>query len=302
MERKKLLIILLVYVLVVLIWSTTPLAIKWSSEGVGFLSGLTARMSIGALLSLVLVIIIYKKLRLDARAIHVYLASGLAIFGGMMPVYWGAQYIDSGLISVVFSLTPIVTAFLAARFLYEQSITLYKILGSMLGMLGLVVIFSDQISIGEQAMTGVSAVVLSVILHSISSVWIKYLKPDVPVLMITAGGLLCSLPLFALSFYLLDEQMPDTVPLRSLFAIIYLGVMGSVVGFMSYYFILVQLPTSTVALITLITPVLALWIGVLFNGEIVSYSIILGAACVLIGLLIHQWGAGIVKKYAHCDK
>jgi len=295
-ERKKLLVILLAYVLVVLIWSTTPLAIKWSSEGVGFLLGLTARMYIGALLSLVLVIIIYKKLRVDARAVHVYFASGLAIYGGMMPVYWGAQYIDSGLISVVFSLTPIVTAFLAARFLYEQSLTIFKMIGSVLGVLGLVVIFSDQISFGEQAILGISAVVLSVVLHSISSVWIKYLKPDLPVLMITAGGLLCSLPLFLLTYYLLDVQIPEAVSLRPLLAIVYLGIMGSVVGFMSYYFILVQLPASTVALITLITPVLALLIGVLFNNELVSYSIILGAVCVLTGLLIHQWGAGIVKK------
>ena len=40
------------YIGVILIWSTTPLAIKWSGDGVGFLFGITSRMILGMLVGL----------------------------------------------------------------------------------------------------------------------------------------------------------------------------------------------------------------------------------------------------------
>lgn len=126
MERKKAITVIAVYLLVVMIWSTTPLGIKWSGESVGFLFGITLRMLIGAVLALLLVLILYKRLNMDRKSVHVYMASGMAIYGAMIPVYWGAQFIASGLISIVFGLTPIFTAFLAARFLQEQSLTFLK--------------------------------------------------------------------------------------------------------------------------------------------------------------------------------
>ena len=113
------LIIALAFIAVILIWSTTPITIKWSGEGVSYLFGIVMRMSIGALLASLLVLLKYKKLAMDKSARKVYFASAVAIFGGMMPVYWGAQYISSGLISVVFGLSPIVTGYLAWRFIHS---------------------------------------------------------------------------------------------------------------------------------------------------------------------------------------
>ena len=80
------------------------------------------------------------------------------------------------------------------------------------------------------------------------------------------------------------------MPLRALSSIVYLGVMGSVVGFVSYYFLLARLQTSTVALITLITPVTALWVGYAFNSESLGVMVVTGSSFVLFGLIVHQWG------------
>lgn len=153
----------------------------------------------------------------------------------------------------------------------------------------------NQMALGYYAVLGMSAVLLSVVLHSISSVWIKSLKPEIPALMITSGGLLFSLPLFMLTYIVLDEPLPVEMPVRSLLSIVYLGVMGSVVGFAGYYYVLVNLSASTVALITLMTPVLALWIGVLFNSEVIDISVWAGTVFVLLGLVMHQWGGLLLR-------
>jgi len=80
MDNKKLLTIGSAYALVVLIWSTTPLTIKWSGQGVNFLFGVTARMTIGTLLAALLTIWQYGALSYDKKALQVYLSVGLAIF------------------------------------------------------------------------------------------------------------------------------------------------------------------------------------------------------------------------------
>ena len=296
MEKHRVLMIAIAYVAVVLIWSTTPLMIKWSGEGVGFMFGIAGRMLIGASLCLVLTLVWYKHLPMHKKAMQVYAVAGVAIFGAMMAVYWGAQYISSGLISVVFGLTPIVTSILAARFLQEQSLTGFKIIGAMIGVFGLAVIFIEQLQFGDQAFMGILAVLISVSLHAISSVGIKRIDAKLPALIVTCGGLLVSLPFFLLMFFLLPESMPDQFPARAIGAIIYLGIMGSVVGFVCYYFLLQNLTTSTVALITLITPVTALWLGYVFNQESMTTSIWVGTGCVMTGLASHQWG-GMLSKF-----
>jgi drug/metabolite transporter (DMT)-like permease len=64
--------------------------------------------------------------------------------------------------------------------------------------------------------------------------------------------------------------------------------MGSVVGYFCYYYVLSKLSTSTVALVTLITPITALLLGKTYNNEVVSSFIWYGTAFVLFGLVIHQ--------------
>lgn len=289
-------LIVTAYSLVIIIWSTTPIAIKWSSEGVGPIFGVSIRMALGAIVSLLLVLVYYRKFPLHRTACKAYSASALALFGGMMPVYWGAQYISSGLISVIFGLSPIVTGYLAWRFIHEQNFTAMKIFAAMAGVAGLLFIFFENGQASEGYIYGVCAVLLAVSLHSVSAVWVKSIQVDVPPLTLVAGGLLFSMPLFMMTYIINAPALPESIPARAIWSIVYLGIVGSVIGFVCYYYLLRRLATSTVALITLITPVVALWIGYVFNGEIVSVNVYAGTMFVLLGLGLHQWGDVMLKK------
>ena len=296
MKTKNTTLIIIAYLLMIIIWSTTPLAIKWSSQGIDFIAGLSARMFIGASLSLTLALLLYRKIPMHKKARQVYLASALAIYGAMMMVYWGAQFIPSGLVSVLFGLTPIITTGFALYLLRTEYFSLNKFIGASMGIMGLAVIFIDRISLGEQALFGIAAVLASVTLHAGSAVWIKRLNEPLPALIVTTGGLIYSMPLFILSFALFADPFPEQLPVRTLWSIIYLGVMGSVVGFVSYYFVLSRLSPSTVALATLITPISALLLGKWFNSESITVSIFTGTALVLSGLIVHQFYEPFIKR------
>ncbi len=279
------------YLGVIIIWSTTPLAIKWSGEDTGFLLGVSGRMLIGALLCVVLLKIMNIDFPWHKSARRTYFAASIAIFGAMLSVYWGVQYIPSGLIAVLFGLTPVVTGIMSALWLNEKSFSISKIIGMLLGLAGLVLIFYTGTRLPGNALLGIAAVTLSVLLHSGSSVWVKRIEANVPALAITAGGLMLALPMYGLTWLLAGGHVPSGVSMRTGWSIVYLGVFGSVVGFMLYYYTLKHLRVSTIALITLITPVTALLLGHYLNGENIRALVWVGAAAISAGLIIHQWGS-----------
>lgn len=284
------------YLGVILIWSTTPLTIKWSGEGPGFLFGVTARMLVGTLLCLLLLALFRTRFPWDAPARRTYLAAGLAIYGAMLSTYWSAQFIPSGWISVIFGLTPLVTAALATAFLLERGFTPARVLGMALGFVGLGLIFLRGASLQAEAIYGSAGVLFAVLLHSASTVWVKRIGANLPALAITAGGLSVALPLYLLSWWAFDGQWPSILPTRALASILYLGVFGSVLGFFMYYYALRHVEASRMALITLVTPVLALLLGQTLNGEPVDATVWGGAGMILLGLVLHYWGGDRSRK------
>jgi drug/metabolite transporter (DMT)-like permease len=275
---------------IILIWSTTPLAIQWSTQGTGFAFAVLARMLIGVFVAALLVVVWRIGLPLHQRARRAYLVGGLGLFGAMALTYWGARYIHSGLVSVLFGLSPLMAGIMAALCLGERSLTPLKVSGMLLGALGLAMIFIHGDSLGgEHALAGLLALLVAVFIYSGSLVWLKSIADDSPPLATTVGTLAVSLPLFGLVWLLTDGSLPALVPPRSGAAIVYLGIFGSVIGFALYYYVIKHLEASRVALITLVTPVIAMLLGNLLNGETISLRLWLGTALILFGLTVHQW-------------
>ena len=277
------------YLSIILIWSTTPLAIQWSVTGDSFLFPVMARMAIGLAICMLLLAILRVRMPWHRDARMTYLAAGLGIFGTMICVYWGARYISSGLVALLFGLTPIFTSIAAAFWLDERSFSFSKVIGTILGLLGLAAIFGSGLELGEHALAGIVVVLVAVVLQSLSLVWVKRIGATVPAMAVTSGALMIVAPLFLLSWALFDGTLPLSVAPRAGWSIIYLGVFGSVLGFNFYFYVIKRMEAGQIALITLITPVSALLLGQFLNGEKIQHGVWLGAACILCGLLSHQW-------------
>jgi len=284
------------FLAVVLIWSTTPLAIKWSGEGPGYLFGVFSRMALAVVVCSALLLVLRKQLPWHRDARRAYLSGALGAFGGMLCVYWAAQYLPSGLIAVIFALAPLVTAVLARPLLNERSLSLFQLGGIALSIGGLIVIFGAGLLNGKHMIAGLLVQLLSVLLHSFSLVMVKRYSGDLPSLSITTGALLVAVPLFFVTWLVLDGHAPRDLPVRAIGSIVYLGIIGSVVGFTLYFYVLKQIKANTASLITLITPVTALMIGSAFNGERISARMLAGTVMVLGGLALHQWGNRLLKR------
>jgi drug/metabolite transporter (DMT)-like permease len=279
------------FVSVILIWSTTPLAIKWSALGIGFSFAVFSRMAIGALLCVALLVVFRIRFPLHRKARLAYVAGGLSMFGAMALTYWSAQFVSSGMISVLFGLSPLVTSLGAALWLKEEAITPSKVAGMSLGLLGLMLVFRGGLGLGEGAGLGLAALFVAVVLQSLGLVWVKRIGDDSPPLAMTFGTLAVALPLFFAAWWLADGHVPEAPPSQAVAATVYLGVVGSVLGFALYYYLIKHMDTGRIALITLITPVMALLLGHGLNDEAVLPQVWLGTASILLGLGLHRWGA-----------
>ncbi len=283
--------VLFAYLSVVLIWATTPLAIQWSSDSLSFIAAAVGRMAIALAIALLVHGLMRKSLSTYWQHRHIYFAASIGIFPNMPVVYWGVQFIPSGLVAVIFAMSPFVTGLMTLWLLKQNPFTPRKVVALVMALAGLVVIFYHQLQFDERSVYGIASILLSCVLFSFSSVWVKKLTQQETVTLDAfhqaSGALLFSLPGLVLSWWLMDGALPQQVSVRSGASIIYLSIMGSLVGAALFFYILQRLSATAVSLITLMTPVLAIIIGKQLAGEALSSQTLVGVAIVLFALLLY---------------
>ena len=261
-------LVALAYLTVVLIWTTTPLAIVWSGE-IDWFFGVAARTLLGAVFILPFLWFLNAgKFRLDFAALKVYFFASLTILGGLTAMYWSGQYLPSGWIAILFALSPVVTGIFAYYLLPNQQLSRMQILAIFFSLSGLLFIFSPNLStelVGYQ-IVAILVAILSVSFHSLGTVLVKRCGTTISALHVVIAALwITVLGHFAMSPSTLFEW-PELTN-RAAYAIVYAALAGSVVGFLLYFYLIRHVDAMKVSFIPVIKPVFALVIGHYLNGE-----------------------------------
>jgi drug/metabolite transporter (DMT)-like permease len=138
------------FVLVSLIWGSTWLAIKIGLQSVPPLFAVTMRFSLATIILFLILKIRGERLPTDRVALLLYLT--LAFLSYSFPfalVYWGEQYIPSGLASIIFAVYPFVVAIGSHFALEAEKMNVLKMAGILLGFAGVTIIFWSDIHPGE---------------------------------------------------------------------------------------------------------------------------------------------------------
>ncbi len=280
----------LAFLVVIIIWSTTPLAIKWSSVSAPLTSALL-RMLVGVVFCGVMLGVMTAGLPMDKRARRVYLVGGASIFLGMSLFYSAAQLIPSGWVAVIFGISPIATGILSAFVEPNARLTPSRIVGLLLGLGGLYMVFSAGLKFEDASLKGVIITLIATLLSSVSSVITRQLVKDVDIsgMQITTGSLAVAIPFFAVAALLLEPNIGIERSDRVFASIAYLGLIGTGVGFTLYYYLLKHISASRISLIALITPISALSVGSWLNNEPLVSEVWLGAGLVCFGLLLYEF-------------
>lgn len=287
------------YLTVILIWSTTPLGIAWSSETVSPTMAVLLRMVIAAVIGFIALKVLSIRLPLNRKALTLYGFSVIGVFGGMLLSYLSAMYIPTGMISLVFGFSPILSGMLSYKILGTAKLSAIKKIAMSCAFIGLMIVFSDSIALSQDSWLGIVYIVFAVFFFSLSGVLVKSVEIAIHPAATTVGTLLCSIPLFFLSWVVLDGSIDvANWSQKSLLSIVYLGVFGSLVGFIAYFYVLQKLAAISVSFITMLTPVIAIVLGNTLNDEVITINLIYGTAFIISGLALYQWDSVMSQRKA----
>jgi drug/metabolite transporter (DMT)-like permease len=205
-------------------------------------------------------------------------------------VYWGEQYVSSGLTAVLFATYPLFVLLIAHLAIGAERITVRKLAGVALGFAGVGVIFRSDIAVDDpRASLAVAVILVSPVASALTSVGIKKWGHDLHPYTLTA------LPMaygsVALTAIGLATESPRAIAWNpaSIGALVYLALFGSVVAFVVYYRLLKVVPVSLLALVSYAFPIVAVALGWLVLDETLSGSTLAGAGMVLVGIALATW-------------
>lgn len=289
----------LAYLIVVLVWASTPLAIKWSAEAGAPIGSVMLRMGLALVAGALILLVLRSGVRLDRRALASYAAAVPGVFGAMALSYHASQFLPSGLLSVMFGMAPLISGFILQALPGSTRLRRWHWIGCGLGVAGLAVVFADSLTLGGGAQVLALAMMLSAVtLFSASGIAVQRVAAGLDPLQQTVGALAGSMPCFLVLWLASGEPLMIPLSPRGLWAVLYLALFGSLIGFLCYYLILSRLHAASVALVTLITPVLALTLGMLLNQETPSPSMLLGALLILVALGAYLFGDRLSRRRA----
>jgi len=276
------------YAMLVLIWSSTWVAIKIGLEDSPALLGAGARFAAAGALLLAFTAARRRSLRTDTR---------LAVTLGLLPfaatyacVYWGEQYIPSGLTAVLFGVMPLYTAVLAALLLADEPLRARLLAGVVISVGGLALAFAESLELGAEdlALAGAIVVLLSPLGSALGNVAIKRRGHALDAVVLNGWAMLGGGAVLLAGSAASESWGEAQWTAQALGSIAYLAVVGSAVAFVVLTILLREMSAQASSFIALLIPFGALVFGALLYDEAITSRALAGASLVVAGLLIAQ--------------
>jgi drug/metabolite transporter (DMT)-like permease len=281
---------LLLWWVTCLIWSSVWLFIKLGLRDLPPVSFAAVRLVVA--IAVFLPILLIRRVPLPRRADDWYViaVAGLLLLGvNYALLFWGAQFIPSGLAAVLQAVTP-AFALVFGHFLLDDEPFTLKALGAIaIGIAGVALISWDQLHVsGRQALLGCAAVTAGTACVAFAYVFVKAhgrrsLRPEV----LTCGQMLCAVgPMLA--FAAIRDGSPlalNWTPL-AIGCVLYLAVAGSVGATWLNYWLLERMTATAVLSMALIEPLIAVLLGAAFLGERVTLGAAAGGILVLCSIFM----------------
>lgn len=270
-----------------LIWGNSFLFIKIAVARVAPLWVVTIRMTTGGLLLAALAIALGQPLRRDARLLATLGFVGLT--GAALPwagQAWAQQYLDSGLVSVLNSCTPVMTLIFAVVSRQER---LYgsRVAGLAVAIAGTLIVLGGEVGSGR-SVAALAVAVLATAGYAVSAVVARArISGRVPALPAAATQLCLAAGVF-LPFAFAAPAPGTSLPASVVGALLALGVLGTGLAFFLYFVLLESVGATNASMVTYLAPVVGLTSGALFRHERFGANVFLGAATLVFGVWLSQ--------------
>ena len=284
---------ILVWLILCLIWGTTWIFIKIGLGDLPPISFASFRFLLSALI--LAAVIKFQKLPFPRTLQEwklIWLTGMLQFAVNYSTVFWSEQYISSGLAAVLQAMITVFGLILAWIFLPDEKISLLKILSVIIGIIGVAVIFADQLRIQNiLAFAASAAIVVGSYAAAQASILVKLKAAKIHPASLVFGQMICALP-FLIVYSLIKEGNPFAFQwtARAVVCIAYLAIFGTIAAFWLYYWLLNKVESTKAMMISLVTPLIAVIIGRIVLGEELPPQTLFGGILIIlsIGLIVFK--------------
>ena len=278
-----------IYVLLVLIWATTPLAIVWSVQEVHPMWVLIIRYFGASVIALCLLKLMRGPLPFDSTSMKSYLAGSLNLIGAQLFIYLAANYLTSGLMALIFGFSPLIAGLIGHVILRTQKLIALQWIGMAIAISGLSFVFADSAD-SKVNPWGVVLMLISMVSYISSIFWVKQINAPLSPMSQATGSLMVSALGSLLLIPFIWQHVPTAMPgVKTMIGFIFTMIMSSIVAMLCYFWLIRRLTASTVSLSNVMTPIIALILGATLNNEHISMNAFIGIAVVMLGIVMYFW-------------
>ncbi|MEK6719932.1 MAG: DMT family transporter [Chloroflexota bacterium] len=277
----------LLFVALAGMWGSSYLFIKIGVETITPLTLVAGRLFFGLVLLLAAVGIARERLPREARIYrHLIVMAVLNIVIPFFLITWAEQTTDSALAAILNATVPLFTIVFAASFLHDEPITLNRAVGLAVGFVGVVVIMSRNLVLDDGNIAGEIALIGSSISYGIGNVYnrrnVRGLRPMIPALF-QVGFAFAIVTVLAFVF---ERPLETPITRDGLFAIIWLGILGSGFAYLAYFRILGEWGATRTSMVAYLLPIVGITLGVVVLDESVDVRVLAGTALVIGGVAL----------------
>lgn len=281
---------ILIWLILCLIWGTTWIFIKVGLEDLPPITFASARFILAILI--LSPVIWFRGLVWPRSATEwklVALTGFLQFSLNYSSVFWAEQHITSGLAAVLQAMIPVFGLLLAWIFLPAERVTPLKIIAVLLGIVGVAVIFVEQLHVESvMAFFGCAAILAGAYCAAQASILVKARASSLHPASLVCAQMICGLPALLL-YGVLVEGNPGAFnwTWRAIACVAYLSVLGTIAAFWLYYWLLSRIESTKAMTISLVTPLIAVLIGGIFLEERLPPQTLFGAILIIssVGLI-----------------
>ncbi|MDB2370927.1 DMT family transporter [Alphaproteobacteria bacterium] len=272
------------FLLIVLaaIWGSAFFNIKIASD-----TYTPMAIAFGRIFFAALVMVLYcwmKGIKIDAFGEHWKMYASIGLVNLILPFFFisfGIVKVQSNMAAILMSTAPIFATILGQLFIQDEKINFLKLLGIIIGFLGIVFLFSDDLLINQSNYLFALIIILGPFCYTLGgllSLKLKHIKNETLTSSILVWAVIMLLPVLFI-FENPTELRPSWSSTISLF---YLGVVATAIAWLMRFYILKSNGLVFQSQVAYIIPIFGLIFGYLFLGEKITYKIIVALIAVLV--------------------
>jgi len=271
-----------------LAWGSSFLFIKIAIQEVGPFTLAGTRVAIGAAALIITALAMKTKVKLSRDQVLALIVIGFA--NTALPfalISWAEIQIDSGVASILNGTVPLFTAIIAYFWLKDERLSRSKIIGLMIGFLGVIVVIARdglagfRFNIGSQI-----AMLVAASSYAFSAIYIRKKSPGIPLVIQAAGTLVVASILLWIGALLFESPVVAPVQSQTWTALLWLGIVGSFLAYLLYFYLLNSAGPTKAVMVTYIFPVIGVALGVLVLDESLGPQMVIGTFLVIASVVI----------------